>query len=112
MTDEYDYMDMQDRKYPDYPGHKRTMTHDPLCQMPARCQCDLIARVREDERGKWSPMIRDSFIDGYAAALRDAVEAVKSLAHEVGPCFHNTSVGCTCVRGEAVAAIEALGGER
>ena len=69
-------------------GYERA--HDPICPVKYRdaitadqCwRCDLIARVREDER---------------AAALRDAVEAVKAVNL------------WRVDRYEAVAAIEALG---
>ena len=38
------------------------MTHDPLCleHIPGECHCDLIARVREDER-KRAHKIIDNF---------------------------------------------------
>lgn len=79
------------------------MTHDPVIEHlpecwakhdsdpPAWCICDELrsceVRVRQDER---------------AAALRDAIEAVVAI-DPLMPC------GCTY---EAIAAIEALGGER
>ena len=81
------------------------MTHDPLCPpgwwMPGDDEpcafCDLIARVREDER---------------AAALRDAVER---LPHNE-ECFSNDPDAderdCNCNRNYYVAAIRGLGGER
>lgn len=133
------------------------MTHDPMCPyfpeqqgfgginsgVPSTqpyipgvpCQCALIARVREDERGKqfvsdealtriaggiakatpvdeatWRQSTYDT---GYAAALRDAVEAAKA-ATEAGPLFSVRNSGDpqrgwdAAVR-HAVAAIEALG---
>ena len=95
--------------------------HDPLCPVaPGQmlvgvriCECDLIARVREDERGyakQTSTAIMaydEGRRDGYAAALRDAVEAVKGCPCPQGYATHK----CSCWS-DAVAAIEALGGER
>ena len=71
------------------------MTHDPLCPPQAirtadPCHyCDLIARVREDERGTLPPTERHrewwiafgmgklaGHKEGYAAALRDCIEAI------------------------------------
>ena len=79
----------------------------------ANQQADLvIARVREDER-KYRNEVEykyqlcvDEAQTVYVAALRDAVEAVKAL-----PFAH---MGWMCVeeRNQAVAAIQALGGER
>lgn len=81
------------------------MSHDPLCPTPLcdfgqpdaecqdpyecwhHCQCDLIARVREDER---------------AAALRDAVEAINATADKF-----SVKPGAPIMR-EFAAAIEAL----
>ena len=53
--------------------------------------------------------------DGYAAALRDAVEAVKAVPHVAGcgalcPCCMG-DYDCSCGRRDAVAVIEALGGD-
>ena len=114
------------------------MSHDPLCPCAVSrhpgclasancpdCQCDLIARVREDERAHGS--FERSYNEGYyngrkderkatlrslpafyaynkgrSAALRDAVEAVKALP----------LLGTYNLTADAVAAIEALGGER
>ena len=107
------------------------MTHDPLCPnndprvqaavasamqsvgaMPTGyCQfCPVIARVREDEGGKrevtyvWDQDEVDAMRQqGYAAALRDAVEAVKlSLSADIE----------LVERSQVIADIEALGGER
>ena len=92
------------------------MTHDPLCPYPDPeylpdefHHCRLIARVREDERAyakQTSTAIMaydEGRRDGYAAALRDAVEAVKL----------SCSADIELVeRSEVIAAIEALGGER
>jgi len=42
------------------------MTHDPMCPMPdsrfmsATCQCDLIARVRADERERAAERIENA----------------------------------------------------
>ena len=93
------------------------MTHDPLCsctnplQPVSECDCDLIARVVERERGN---LYTDAEVEeynqkhfdkgrhvGYAAALRDAVEAVRSVSPDAREWMQR-----------AVAAIEALGGER
>lgn len=98
------------------------MNHDPLCttvlhteMSDAFCNCDVIARVREDE-------VRNDVLaaahygqDGYNCALRDAVEAVKAyyndgLGHDFQTC---TDRDHSCyLFADAVAAIEALGGER
>ena len=104
------------------------MDHDPLCIMHhphypkhplERCEyCDMIARVREDERDKLFPQrwgraeqLEKARVNGwhagwnaakdefYAAALRNAIEAVVAI-DPLMPC------GCTY---EAIAAIEALG---
>lgn len=74
---------------------------------------DLVARVREDERGyakQTSTAIMaydEGKRDGYAAALRDAVKAVKSEWAK-----SRKETGDPPLRMQAVAAIEALGGER
>ena len=86
------------------------MTHDPLCPLrPPMNPCDtcaLIARVREDEAsknigtvslGELAKAQEHTYNAGYAAALRDAVEAVKA-SHRVRDCEY-------C----CAAAIEALG---
>lgn len=117
-------------------------SHDPLCPCPPipehrliqvraagikfdDCCCDLIARVREDERS-WDGAIRIARAaaqEGYAAALRDAVEAVKAC-DDLQPSwwksmfFGGRRARAWCQYGwdwhkrDAVAAIEALGGER
>ena len=101
------------------------MTHDPLCAYDetreSPCDwCDLIARVREDERGKtYEDWDWPAFLVRARAreeALRDAVEAVKSET-KAGPLFSVRNSGDpqrgwdAAVR-HAIAAIEALGGER
>ena len=70
------------------------------------CQCDLIARVREDEATRAHRMS-----DAYRTALRDAVEAVKALG-ELATYGIIHRDGGYCDGDEIVAAIEALGGER
>ena len=87
--------------------------HDPLCPELWRwddgqpCMfCALVARVRADVLAN-EPSCVCKFGRGYAAALRDAVETVKAL--ETG---HAVSGHLTVYQSEAVAAIEALGGER
>ena len=94
------------------------MTHDPMCPMiwdptPFDCGlCDLIARVREDERGyakQTSTAIMaydEGRRDGYAAAMRDAVEAVKAALTDDDGYVRQSELD------DAVAAIEALGGQR
>lgn len=119
------------------------MNHDPLCRaaqmIDGKCiQCDLIARVRKDERSNYWECERcglqmhlSHMIDngpdhkgdpGYvcpecdntirAAALRDAVEAVLSMTPAAY--LHIPKVGeqTLILLGDAVAAIEALGGEQ
>ncbi len=75
--------------------------HDPLCRASSGtfCDCPLIARVRET----WYEAQSEAWEKGYAAALRDAVEAVKL----------SCSADIELVeRSEVIAAIEALGSER
>lgn len=85
------------------------MNHDPMCsfQVPTSyCkECDLIARVREDER---------------ATALRDAVKAVMAYADKthkhVGmfKCWPESGDRCdiTAALRVAVVKIQELGGEQ
>lgn len=97
------------------------MSHDPLCGYAPEsfsrgvignpCRCDLIARVREDERDEAQRLLirhgaqqftigeRMGRAFGREAALRDAVEAVKARGG-----YHSAA--------EFAAAIQALGGER
>ena len=86
------------KRVSDMPVSDGKRRHDSLCRPASRdvltnrmgCDCELIARVRKDER---------------AAALRDAVEAVKALNNEKALIIDEwTTV-------EAVAAIRGLGGE-
>ena len=94
------------------------MTHDPLCGCTpkgckdcALCECQLITRVREDERQKtfdadWSEMgqlaaIRIFRQQARRDALRDAVDVVKAL-----PPAETATEGFG--RADALAAIEAL----
>ncbi len=112
------------------------MIHDPMCpngdprvvaavaaamasvgaEPSGYCQfCPVIAHVREDEaQGQSEALLKAQRVflrEGYAAAVRDAVEAVKALTtkaqHDddgfISLCFD---------KGEAAAAIEALGGEQ
>ena len=117
------------------------MTHDPMCpNIPerwdveqsilwhAKCYCDVIARVREDERDKGDLGLIEwgaerGYDDGYAAALRDAIEAVKTHADETHNCVRGYGTGtclpqhgdrCDITAALRVAAqkIEALGGKR
>ena len=104
------------------------MTHDPLCpNIPehwdteqsilwhAKCECDLISLVREDERAKreadgpWFRSVVHECCERVqterAAALRDAVEAVKAHIRS-----DLTTQEMFCGRkSDLVAAIEALG---
>lgn len=94
--------------------------HDPMCpfaQWPDEdCYqrdagvniCALIAQVREDERVKSTPVrwVQQAVVaakEARNAALRDAVEAVKVLP---------SAWTDAAYREKALAAIEALGGER
>ena len=120
------------------------MNHDPLCSWNPKndateldfCDCDLIARVREDERSNyWEcercglQMHRSHMIDNgpdykgdpkyvcpecdntiRAAALRDAAEAVKALPWHRP--WGDDDPWKYLRRDDAVAAIEGLGGER
>ena len=102
--------------------------HDPMCiaygNVSCRqCECDLIARVREDASGLSDEAI---YMDGYVAALRDAAEAVKAaldagLATSTDKALYffeadkdDPTLGydVTFHKDSLVAAIEALGGER
>ena len=93
--------------------------HDPRFRSCAGC--NAYRRVREDERERLGdPFARAGYNtgrrNGYAAALRDAVEAVKALGNEPQPAHDGSpktwSQGFSNARTQAVAAIEALGGER
>ena len=106
------------------------MTHDPMCPNNSAsccpwmgdcncdCQCNFIVRVREDER-KYGMV--PGFDLGYAAALRDAVEAARAaLPINIAPSipgFDPTErkayqIGARYGAAKVIAAIEALGGER
>ena len=109
--------DERDKREKDGPWFR---PHDPLCPHVAppwtaeQCEmCNFAARVREDEETLvWQSaesMVReaqDAVVSiaaanqqfGYAAALRDAVEAVKALHVD---CY-------LCCKDKAIAAIEAL----
>ena len=106
--------------------------HDPLCWYADKdkiaaaavndgrpCVCDLIARVRLDTAAR---NYNNGFDDGYAAALCDAVEAVKEVEYDADSSaelerdYDVDPTGQTrnpriWVR-EAVAAIEELGADR
>lgn len=90
----------------DIPAGDGERRHDPLCPAPLcdwtgesgndcmgyedchhLCQCDLIARVREDERDKRRADL--IWQDGYDIALRDAVDAVKFRVHDLTNCMKN-----------------------
>ena len=91
-----------------------TMTHDPECYVvkPAStsvvCICERIARVREDER-TYTKQTSTAIMaydegkrDGYAAALRDAVEVVEDRIQDLSTC--NKDDEChTLGRGAALA---------
>ena len=93
------------------------MIHDPMCDdhhddcpfCNGDCPwCDFAARVRADERGRaygWPEYQSQRDRDVRAAALRDAVEAVKAR------CSSDWEFMCIECE-ESVAAIEALGGDR
>ena len=97
-----------------------TDNHDPMCPVPdlikqgktvaaASCKCEEYARVREDERASatLAALTQDAAVKAYAAAVSDAVEAVSRT------CGHTKYEGCPpCPHDDAVAAIEALGGEQ
>lgn len=98
------------------------MNHDPLCDVviknegsawekyyPIVCVCDLIARVREDEHENDDSHLAAYMLGeraGYAAALRDAAEAVKAALTDDDGYVRQSELD------DAVAAIERLGGER
>ena len=97
------------------------MSHDPLCPRyeayiheKSCALCDLIARVREDERGKdhWQ-LSEQGKRDGYAAALRDAVDNCWGAVAEIPAVelWDGAKAAWWIVKADALAAIEALGGE-
>ena len=118
-------------KTPDYGPDPWRRGHDPLC--PALegeglfvayagpvggsdhidcLTCAVIARVREDERGKaygWPEYQSQRDKDMRATALRDAVEAVKALRSGA---WGQDIDGVQIDMADAVAAIEALGKEQ
>ena len=61
------------------------MTHDPLCDTAIcmECHCDLIAKVREDERRKAElhNYHMPAWTSGYLAALRDAATWLRDSRH-------------------------------
>lgn len=75
------------------------MTHDPYCPdaLPSDYCCDWVAEIRADER---------------AAALRDAVQAVKALPPNGIGVAADAWLWESALGQEVIAAIEALGGER
>lgn len=97
------------------------MSHDPMCFESARklvpaeynCECDLIARVREDEANRkpepphdqhWYADNLCSYCIGYAAALRDAVVVVKAVNINLVASRFDTDR----IASQYVAAIEGL----
>lgn len=113
-----------------------TAKHDPMCPASIHEEedcwmCGHIARVREDEHRQMidrqvasaitdkdthGALSRHIYEKGYAAALRDAVEAVKAVPHvavcgALCPCCMG-DYDCDCGKREAFAAIEALGGKQ
>ena len=100
------------------------MTHDPMCfidfnPLMRECRiCDLIARVREDEAKRiysdeaMEAVIRLAASKAYDAALQDALAAVSH--HDQCHAVQYAEYGepCDCWREDAVAQIEAIGGER
>lgn len=114
-----------------FDGKEPAYIHDPMCwyadpdKIPAvavndgwPCLCSLIARVREDERMRdddYAYVSKQSEAEGYATALRDAVEAVKSRtlrgAFAASLDKHESFIAVSVID-SAVAAIESLGGER
>lgn len=95
------------------------MTHDPMCsfQVPTSyCkECDLIAKVREDERASATvaALTQDTAVKAYAAAVRDAVEAVKAYADErlVLTKHPNRSEDITAALRVAADRVKSLGDE-
>lgn len=106
--------------------------HDELCPSAytfGACECPLIARVRADERTRdYSGIsvahhldrLRENYAHGYAAALRDAVEAVKLSCSADIELVERSEViaaieslpGFTTRREEASRAIQFLGGSQ
>ena len=104
------------------------MTHDPLCPTqfpypePTAClACTVVARVREDCNKGWREYIENrggwdnrEYAAGYAAALRDAVDNCWGAVAEIQAVelWDGTKAAWWIVKADALAAIEALGGER
>ena len=96
------------------------MTHDPLCpkarwpQDEDCYECLLIARVRQDQNQANTKMRtvfhEQGLREGYAEALRDAVAALKGAMPDEDEGWEK-SIAAAWMR-HAIAAIEALGGER
>jgi len=103
--------------------------HDILCNVyenaccpwigncECQCTCDIIAIIREDEQMKEynRPFDEVSMLwhkRGYAAALRDAVEAVKVQSPAIWSYPLHGAERTGVWLDDAVAAIEALGGEQ
>jgi len=102
------------------------MNHDPMCPSLGHgalplidlCRCGLIARIRDDERGESGDFCKgwdEGWLAGHDAALRNAMNAIKALGplsqyrKELGDDGHPIF---WCEPVDAVAAVEALGGER
>jgi hypothetical protein len=102
--------------------------HDPMCGYTPEswsrdlignpCDCDLIARVREDERaairqpGRITLAVEDAYAKGRADALAEAREAVAAIGFDGDPRPVMTVMqGHYIKRDDALAAIDALRGE-
>jgi hypothetical protein len=64
--------------------------HDPLCPWPAlsqhpnHCQCDLIARVRADERSEMAAVIdREVIADEVREQIAQKIEAIPVLPAQI-----------------------------
>ena len=88
-----------------------TNRHEPAAQRGLAPRSGPVADVNGTNVPRHSDPMHDHWDEawrlGYAAAVRDAVEAVRRT------CGHTKYEGCPpCPHDDAVAAIEALGGER
>ena len=93
--------------------------HDTMCPSAYSlvCECELIARVRENERMRdddyryvASDLMARGSIEGYDRALRDASQAIRG--HVISGYFCSCGAEINSQTGHHARVIEALGGER
>lgn len=74
------------------------MTHDPLCpthncmagtSCDECCQCDLISKVRADERARWhTPYFSEDYHRGYQQGNADARKNIAERIYQYGEDTH------------------------